>query len=415
MFRRRAGKIRRRPLQFQADFRNPADEFKIISASSGNVRQLRILDAADGELEGHQFSGVPHEIIQLRREFDRLRKEFHQERIGDPLSEGKEPRIVEQSRLIELPQPLPVRGEVAEGNIGEIGVPDLLRLHEHRIREKNKRLLKMGPQLRKTELLRHIVLRGHRERQMKTPAGRIDSAFAEKLLGVPDLLLKARLLLMLVLKRMILIQNSADHPAEHLPLGPEGPLDQGVDLAGAVCRAAGGVLRADVKGPERKLVLAGGGADMRKIPEAPDHKHHIAFAVHHRPFQREVHRRIGEAVDEVADVGRVERVRLLLRQSGEEGRLPRCVLSHADHHIAPLGVGHRDAVPDKFRLPRPREILPVLRRLVIQFIGFDSPADDGSPVRIVCSHVSSGFPNEVLYRFFFRKSRAGVEKVFYFS
>lgn len=121
-----------------------------------------------------------------------------------------------------------------------------------------------------------------------------------------------------------------------------------MDLAGTVCRPAGGVRRADVECAEGKLVFAGGGADVRKIAEPPDHEYDIPFAVDNRTFQCKIDGGIGEAVDEIADVGRIERVGFLLGESGEKRRLSRCVFPDSDDDVTALCIGHRDAVPDEF-------------------------------------------------------------------
>ena len=125
---------------------------------------------------------------------------------------------------------------------------------------------------------------------------------------------------------------------------------------------------------------------MRECAERADDENDIPFAVDDGTFEREINGRIRETVDEIPDVRRVERVGFLLGESCEERGLSGRVFADADHDVSPLCIRHGDAVPDEFRASCAREQFPVLRGLVIEFIGFDASADDGFPVCMISFH-----------------------------
>ena len=128
---------------------------------------------------------------------------------------------------------------------------------------------------------------------------------------------------------------------------------------------------------------------MRESAERADDEDDIAFAVDDGAFEREINGWIRETVDEIPYVRGVERVSLLLGEPGEESGLSCGVFADADYDVSSLCVRHGDAVPDEFCASCASEQFPVLRGLVIEFIGLDASADDGLPVCMISFHGTS--------------------------
>ena len=247
------------------------------------------------------------------------------------------------------PEDLPenVFAAVTERNIGQICITKSGQTDEQGIRGRSAGFFRRSPDFRQGEPFRRILVRRDRQFRLQCLAFSFEQ-FGEQLPRMAEFFLKTALVFVAGDSGMVFVKQSAQHPAQQFALIAHRTLDQCVDLAGAVSRPARSVRGPDIENPLLQFVFAAAGAHMRQLGKTFDCEHHILFAVHHWPFQREFHLRIGKTVDESADLGGIEGLQFLLGQTREQCRSPALVFADSDHHISAFGIGQRHTVTGEF-------------------------------------------------------------------
>jgi len=124
-----------------------------------------------------------------------------------------------------------------------------------------------------------------------------------------------------------------------------------------------------------------------EILERIDHQHHVQLLIQHRFDQVEFHRRVGVAVDGLADAAGVEGTGLLFVHAGILGGVAVGILTHTNHDIAARGVGQSHGMTGKFRPPAAANGIPILRGLEIELLIFNAAVDNLPPVGLLGADV----------------------------
>ena len=334
-----------------------------------------------GNIQMEVLIAETEDAVKARAKIHRIGDQIAEPGIGDRFIGGTGDGAAEmkQPGTADLPDAGTV--PVTQRDIGEISFAQMSRYDEIRIGIDPAGFLGGRPQFGQGETFRRIPIRHDGQLDLHRFSVRFDE-FLEKLPGMVQFLLKTALVVIPGNCGMVLIQETAEHASEQFALVAHSTLDQGMDFAGAVGGTAGCIGGPDVENPLLEFMFAAGGADMRQLGKTFDRKNDILLAVHHRTFQREFDLGIGKAVDESADLGRVEGLQFLIGESGEKGRFSGIVLTDADNHIPAFGIGQGHAVAGEFGPSGAGKFVPVLGGLVIQFIGFHSAFDDLFPIHI---------------------------------